>query len=135
MSEDLIDSKNMRPADGAYGTEKLVGEQILDAYIEKGHFSGCSTRSFTVYGPLMGESHAIAAFIAKATIRQEPFEVWGDGYQIRNWTYVDDNVNGAILAAEHLDRGAINIGIEERLTPRDAIDIVFNLLDWHPGAV
>jgi UDP-glucose 4-epimerase len=135
LSEDLIDYKNMRQADGAYGTEKLVGEQILDAYIEKGHFNGCSTRSFTVYGPLMGESHAIAAFIAKTMIRQEPFEVWGDGKQIRNWTHVDDNVNGAVLAAEHLDRGAINIGIEDRLTPRDAIDIIFNRIGWHPGGV
>jgi nucleoside-diphosphate-sugar epimerase len=48
---------------------------------------------------------------------------------------VEDNVAGALLAAEHLDRGAVNIGIEERLTPRDAIDIVFEHIGWHPGGV
>jgi nucleoside-diphosphate-sugar epimerase len=132
LSEDKIDYKNMRQADGAYGTEKLVGEQMLDAYIEKGYFKGCSTRSFTVYGPLMNESHAIAALIAKVMIRQNPLEVWGNGEQIRNWTYVEDNVQGAILAAEHLDRGAINIGIEERLTPLMALEIIYDYMGWKP---
>lgn len=128
LSEDLIDYKNIRQADGAYGMEKLIGEAMLDAYIEKGYFKGCSTRSFTVYGPLMGESHAIAALIAKTLIKQSPLEIWGDGEQIRNWTYVEDNINGALLAAEYLDRGAINIGIEERLTPNIAIDVIWDIL-------
>jgi nucleoside-diphosphate-sugar epimerase len=135
LSEDMIDYNDMRQADGAYGTEKLVGEQILDAYIERGRFQGCSTRSFTVYGPLMNESHAIAAMIAKTMIRQDPFEVWGDGYQIRNWTYVEDNVQGAILAAENLDRGAINIGIEDRLTPSNALFEIWEYMGWQPKTV
>lgn len=135
LSEDMIDYKNMRQADGAYGTEKLVGEQILDAYIDKGYFKGCSTRSFTVYGPLMNESHAIAALIARTMLQQEPFEIWGDGNQIRNWTYVEDNVTGALLAAEYLDRGAINIGIEQRLTPMDAVAEIWSVMGWSPDEV
>lgn len=132
LSEDLIDYNNMRQADGPYGTEKLIGEAMLDAYIEQGAFKGCSTRSFTVYGPLMNESHAIAALIAKTMIKQNPFEIWGDGKQIRNWTYVEDNVTGALLAAEHLDKGAINIGIEERLTPLIACDSIWDIMGWRP---
>ena len=132
LSEGLIDYNNMRQADGPYGTEKLVGEQMLDAYIEMGAFKGCSTRSFTVYGPLMNESHAVAALIAKTMIHQDPFEVWGDGKQIRNWTYVEDNVAGALLAAEYLDRGAINVGIDDRLTPLMACDHIWNIMGWHP---
>jgi UDP-glucose 4-epimerase len=135
LSENLIDYKNMRQADGAYGTEKLVGEAMLDAYIEKGYFEGCSTRSFTVYGQLMGESHAIAALIAKTMIEQEPFEIWGNGEQIRNWTYVGDNVSGAMLAAEHLSRGAINIGIEDRLTPNIACELIWDIMGWRPERI
>lgn len=132
LSEDMIDYKNMRQADGAYGTEKLVGEAMLDAYIEKGYFKGCSTRSFTVYGPLMNESHAIAAFIAKTMLKPNVFEIWGTGYQLRNWTFVEDNVAGALLAAEHLDRGAVNIGIEDRLTPIDACRMIWDYMGWQP---
>lgn len=130
LSEGMVDYDNVRQADGAYGMEKLLGEMILDAYIERGYFKGCSTRSFTVYGPLMTETHAIAALIAKVMIRQLPVKVWGDGKQVRNWTYVEDNVQGALLAAEHLDRGAINIGIEDRLNPIDALHAICSYFDW-----
>lgn len=135
LSEDLVDYNNLQQPDGAYGTEKLIGEQMLDAYIKHGAFKGCSTRSFTVYGPLMNESHAIAALIAKFAIRQDPLEIWGDGEQIRNWTYVEDNVAGAMLAAEHIDRGAINIGIEQRLTPFRAHSEIGDIMGWYPDVV
>lgn len=135
LNERMIDYKNIQQADGAYGTEKLISEIMLDAYIEAGRFKGCSTRSYTVYGALMKESHAICALIAKAMLKLDPYPVWGDGNQIRNWTHVTDNVAGAILAAENLDRGAINIGVEDRLTPRMAMDEIFKCFDWWPTAV
>lgn len=135
LREDMIDYHDMRQADGPYGTEKLVGEQVLDAYIARGYFAGCSTRSFTVYGPLMGESHAIAALIAKVMLKQNPLEVWGTGRQIRNWTFVEDNVDGALLAAENLDRGAINIGIEDRLTPLYALEYICDIMGWNPDLI
>lgn len=123
-------------ADGPYGTEKRIGEKILDAHVKVGHFSGVSTRSFTVYGPRMGETHAICAFIAKTMIKQDPFEVWGEPRGIiRNWTHVEDNVQGALLAAEHMDRGAINIGVEDRLYPEDACKIIWDCVGWRPSEI
>lgn len=135
LKEDMIDYKNIRQADGAYGTEKLVGELMLDAHIVRGLFKGCSTRSFTVYGELIGETHAIGALISKAFIKQDPFEIWGNGRSIRNWTHVDDNVSGALLAAERLDRGAINIGVEERITPLIAAQTIFSIVGWQPNEI
>lgn len=135
LREDFVDYKSLKPADGPYGTEKLLGEVMLDAYIERGDFKGCSTRSFTVYGPIMGETHAICALIAKSIVQQDPFEIWGTGYEGRNWTWVEDNVAGALLAAEHVDRGAINIGIEERFTPYEAANMIWDILGWHPDDI
>lgn len=135
LKEDMIDYRHMKDADGPYGREKLLGEMMLDAYIERGDFAGCSTRSFTVYGPLMNESHAIAALIAKFMVKQNPLEIWGDGNQIRNWTYVEDNVQGALLAAEHLNRGAINIGIEDRFNPVVAYIKIGEIFGWHPDTI
>lgn len=132
LNEDMIDYKNHKQADGDYGEEKLFGEKTLDAYVERGDFKGVSTRSFTVYGPLMKENHAIAALIAKTMIKQNPFEIWGDGEAVRNWTYVDDNVAGALLAAEHIDRGAINIGVEDRLTPNVAAGEIWEIMGRYP---
>ena len=135
LKEDMIDYKNIRQADGAYGTEKLVAELMLDAYIRRGAFKGCSTRSFTVYGELVGETHAVGALIAKTFIKQDPFPIWGNGRQIRNWTHVSDNVEGALLAAEHLDKGAINIGVEERYTPLLAAQVIWNHAGWKPNEI
>src|SRR5207302_1453191 len=63
--------------------------------------------------------------IARAFIHQTPFEVWGDGTQIRNWTYVDDIVEGTILAGEKIDDGtAVNLGTMERIRVIDAVNMV-----------
>jgi len=52
------------------------------------------------------ENHAVIAMIARAFITQDPFIVWGTGEQIRNWTHVDDIVEGTILTAENIEDGA-----------------------------
>ena len=63
--------------------------------------------------------------IAKAFVRQDPFEVWGNGQQIRNWTYIDDIVRGTLLAAEKIDDGrAVNLGTMERIQVIDAVRMV-----------
>ena len=48
------------------------------------------------------EANGDAAFIAKALIRQDPFEVWGSGEQDRNFTFVGDIVDGLLLAAQKI---------------------------------
>jgi nucleoside-diphosphate-sugar epimerase len=67
----------------------------------------------------------VIAMIARAFIRQNPFEVWGTGEQIRNWTYIDDIVEGTILAAERIDDGAaVNLGTTERIRVADAAAMI-----------
>ena len=44
----------------------------------------------TAYGPRENETHAIIALIYKALNAQTPYEVWGDGNQDRDFTYVND---------------------------------------------
>jgi nucleoside-diphosphate-sugar epimerase len=91
-----------------------------------------SCRYFTVYGPRGVENHAVIAMIAKAFIRQDPFEVWGDGTQVRNWTYIDDIVRGTILAAERIDDGtAVNLGTMERVRVADAAQMAMDYLNHH----
>ncbi len=114
LTEDLVGPPY--DADNMYGWAKLMGEMTLKSYCDEGSLQGVSCRYFTVYGPRGKEDHAIIAMMARAHIRQDPFEVWGDGTQIRNWTHVDDIVEGTIRAAEVIDDGsAINLGTRERI--------------------
>jgi nucleoside-diphosphate-sugar epimerase len=64
----------------------------------------------------------VIAMIARAFLRHDPFDVWGNGEQIRNWTHVSDIVAGTILAAEKIDDGtAVNLGTMERTRVIDAV--------------
>ena len=58
-------------------------------------------RIFSAYGPRENETHAVMAWIARAFIQQDPFPIWGDGKQERNFTYVADVVEGLIRLAEN----------------------------------
>jgi nucleoside-diphosphate-sugar epimerase len=123
LSEDVV--KPPYDADNMYGWAKLMGELTLRAYHKEYGLKAVSCRYFTVYGPRAVENHAIMAMIARAFVRQNPFEVWGDGTQVRNWTYVEDIVQGTILAAEKIDDGtAINLGTMERVRVIDAVKLV-----------
>lgn len=133
LSEDMIDYNNIRQADGPYGTAKLMGEHSLRAYVQAGRFDGAIVRGFTVYGPRMKENHAICALIAKSYIRQDPFEIWGDGQQKRNWTYVTDTVDGLVRAAQYgKNAEAYNIGVKEVHTPNQVVEKLFRFFDWVP---
>lgn len=114
-------------ADNMYGWAKLMAEFALKAYHDEWGMKTASCRYFTVYGERGKEDHAVIAMIARAFIRQDPYIVWGNGEQIRNWTYVGDIVEGTIRAAEAIDDGtAVNLGTMERTRVLDAVQEVFS---------
>jgi nucleoside-diphosphate-sugar epimerase len=76
------------------------------------------------------ENHAVMAMIARGYLKLDPFEVWGDGEQIRNWTYVADIVSGTIAAAENIQDGtSINLGTMERIKVKDCTHQVIGTLN------
>jgi len=120
LTEDMVGPPY--DADGMYGWAKLMAEETLRAYYRDFGFKSASCRFFTVYGERGVENHAVIAMIAKAFVKQDPYEVWGDGNQIRNWTYVKDIVTGMATAATCIDDGsAVNLGTEERTRVVDAV--------------
>jgi len=121
LREELADEPPF-DADNMYGYAKLMGELSLKAYAREWGLKSASCRYFTVYGERGKEDHAVMAMIARAFVDQSPFLVWGNGEQVRNWTYVGDIVRGTILAAEKIDDGtAVNLGTMERTRVIDAV--------------
>lgn len=119
--------------DNMYGWAKLTTEMTLRAYAKDYKMASVSCRLFTVYGERGVENHGVIAMIAKAFVRQDPYEVWGDGSQVRNWTHVSDIVAGVIRAAEKISDGsAINLGTMERVRVRDAVKQIFDHTNFHP---
>jgi nucleoside-diphosphate-sugar epimerase len=131
LTEDLVGPPY--DADNLYGWAKLMGEMTLRAYCTEGRLKGASLRYFTAYGPRCSESHAVMAMIGRAFARQDPFEIWGTGEQVRNWTHVSDIVEGTIRAAERIDDGsAINIGTTERTKVVECAQRVLDYMDFRP---
>jgi nucleoside-diphosphate-sugar epimerase len=131
LTEDL--TKGPNDADNMYGWAKLMAEFTLQAYVHETGLKAASCRYFTVYGPRGVENHAVIAMIARGFVKQDPFEVWGDGTQIRNWTYIDDIADGTILAGEKIDDGtAVNLGTMERVRVIDAVNMVCELSGYKP---
>jgi len=123
LTEDMVGPPY--DSDGMYGWAKLMGEKTLQSFAKTYGMQAASCRFFTVYGERGVENHAVIAMIARAFVGQNPFEVWGDGTQVRNWTYVGDIVDGMVLSAEKITDGtAVNLGTMERTRVIDAVEEV-----------
>jgi UDP-glucose 4-epimerase len=80
-----------------YGVTKLAGEQLCRVYHANHGVDAVALRFFTVYGPRQRPDMAFRRF-AEAAARGGPIDLFGDGRQSRDFTYVADVV-GAIRAA------------------------------------
>jgi UDP-glucose 4-epimerase len=138
LREDMVsfEERGGAYADEVYGWAKLMGERSLQAYNEQYDIDTSAVRIFTAYGPRENETHAIVAFMAKAYARQDPFQIWGDGEQTRNFTYVKDITKVLRLAAENITDGTpVNAGTSRYVTMNEAVEIIFDYLDWEPSEI
>lgn len=125
-------------ADGIYGTGKLMGEVLLKERTEAGKkMEVVVGRFFTVYGERALENHAVMGLIAKAYIGQDPYEVWGDGGQVRNWTYVEDTVEGMLKVLEKSGEGfeVVNIGSGEGVKMKKAVEVILEEVGHEPERI
>ena len=112
-----------------YGVTKLAGEELIGAYFKNFGIPTVSLRYFTVYGPGQRPDMAFNCFL-KAICQNRPLNVFGDGGQIRNYTYVSDIIEANILAAQKGIPGRVyNIGGGAPATLLDVIAIMESILN------
>jgi len=83
-----------------YAVSKLAGEHLAKAYHQEFGLPTVTLRPFNVYGPGQVGEGAIRTFILRA-LKDQDIEIHGDGNQIRAWCYVDDFIDGLLLAMSH----------------------------------
>ena len=106
-----------------------MAELQLRAFHRQKGISGVACRIFTAYGERENESHAVIALIAKAVARLDPFPIWGDWLQTRNFTYVQDTVTGMALGGAILEGfDVINVGTETHYTILDLLGEIFRVV-------
>lgn len=99
-----------------YGVTKLAAEHLTHLYTRNFGIPAVSVRYFTVYGPRQRPDMAFSRFM-QAMTAGEDIEVFGDGEQTREFTYVSDAVDGTIKASTADVIGQIfNLGGGSRVT-------------------
>ena len=123
-------------ADIEYGWAKLMSEVQMNAFKKQFGLKGCPVRFVTAYGPRENKTHAIIALIYKAVEKMDPYEIWGNGQQERDFTYVEDIVDGTVLCAEKIsDMTPVNLGTGVRYKMIDVAQMIFKVLGWTPKKI
>lgn len=107
--EDINDQRLTGTPDARYGWAKLTGEKLAEAASQAGlrvHI----VRPFSGYGEDQDTAYPFPSFIDRALRLDNPFEVWGDGTQRRDWIHIDDVVNGALAIVDADMREPVNLG-------------------------
>jgi len=86
----------------SYATAKALDEHLAYGFAIDGGLKFSAIRYFNSYGPRIDETgygSVIARFIQRA-FKDEPLEIYGDGEQVRAFTYIDDTVAGTIASID-----------------------------------
>jgi nucleoside-diphosphate-sugar epimerase len=119
--------ESIRPAPvSPYGVTKLAAEHLCELYRVNFGIPTVSLRLFTVYGPRQRPDMAFSRLV-DAAVRHRTFELYGDGSQTRDFTFVADVVSAMRSAALSDWCGVANIGGGSRTSMKDVIAIVEGL--------
>ncbi len=111
-----------------YAATKKAGELLCHTYHHLDGLSGTCLRYFTVYGPRQRPDLAIHKF-AKLIEQGKAIPVYGDGSMMRDFTYIDDIIDGTNSAIEKCKGFNIyNLGESQPITVNDLIAEIENAL-------
>lgn len=109
----------------SYGIGKLTIEKYLSLYKHLYNIDYTILRVANPFGPYQTthkNQGAIAAFIEKA-LKHKPVEIWGDGFTVRDYIYIDDVIDCLILATTYEGNEKIfNVGSGSGKTLIDIIN-------------
>jgi UDP-glucuronate 4-epimerase len=118
FSEDFHLTQTISP----YAATKIAGEFLCSTFSHLYQMQVVALRFFTVYGPRQRPDLAIHKF-TRRILRGEPIDQFGDGTTRRDYTYIDDIIQG-VLAALRYDRTPFeifNLGENETVQLKDLI--------------
>lgn len=110
-----------------YTASKKAAETLCHAYHHLYGLDISIVRYFTVYGPAGRPDMSVFRFTQWIS-EERPVVVFGDGSQLRDFTYIDDIARGTIAAARPLGYEAINLGSDRPIALIDVIRTIERLV-------
>lgn len=112
-----------------YAMTKLAGEMAGHVYHKLYGLPFIALRFFTVYGPGQRPDLAIHRFM-RAILKDEPIAMFGDGSTSRDYTYVDDTVQGVLSAIDYNKTSfeIINLGNNYAVSLKDLVAAIEDVM-------
>lgn len=130
--------EDMLPAPlSPYAVSKLAGEYYMSAFYRVYGLETVTLRYFNVFGPHQDPasqySGVLAIFISRM-LRNQGIMIYGDGEQSRDFTYIDNVVNGNLLASQadaaHVAGKVFNVATGTRITLNQTVAILRELTGY-----
>jgi nucleoside-diphosphate-sugar epimerase len=119
LKESDINLSDCSTPDMTYGWAKLTGEFCLQ-YLEEAKIKVHIFRPFSGYGTDQDLNYPFPAYIMRGKLKLDPFEIWGDGTQVRDFIHIQDIVDAVDTAINNDIIGPVNLG--------SGIPTTFNIL-------
>lgn len=133
LAESDINFAKMGQPDMTYGWSKLTGEFLAQIAAKNYGISVACVRPFSGYGEDQDLTYPTPAIAARAARKENPFEVWGTGYQGRDFVHIDDCIDCILMAMDNIhDGSAINIGQGKLTSFRELIQIFTSFAGYTP---
>ena len=112
-----------------YGATKVAGEFLCSIYSHLFQMRVVALRYFTVYGPRQRPDLAIHQFTRRIYAGQ-PIDQFGDGSTRRDYTYIDDVIQGTMAALQYQGPlyDVFNLGESETIQLKELISAIENVL-------
>lgn len=131
LHEDFLDLDGPQFPDSAYGWTKVTGEKMALAARAAG-LDVTVVRPFSGYGEDQGEDWPFGAFVRRAMRREDPFDIWGPGTQVRDWIHIEDVVSGMLGAAASGTTEPVNLCTGRGVSMLELSKMVCEAVDFEP---
>ncbi len=110
-----------------YGVSKLTAEMYANGYVKEYGMDINPVRLFNVYGPGQGFEWVAPIFIQKVIKDEQPV-IFGDGSQVRCFTYITDIVTGIEMVRKKGAKGeAYNIANTDKITMKELAELIIKV--------
>jgi nucleoside-diphosphate-sugar epimerase len=109
LKEDDIDLSDVSNPDMTYGWAKLTGEYLLQFLNAEGIKTNVF-RPFSGYGTDQDLDYPFPSYIKRANELANPFDIWGDGNQVRDFIHMHDIIDAVDIAINEDIQGPVNLG-------------------------
>lgn len=131
LSEEMIDLDNIQSPDLTYGWAKLTGE-YLAKFVQKEYNRITIFRPFSGYGTDQDLSYPFPSFINRARELKDPFDIWGDGEQVRDFIHIKDIIEACYICIKNNIYGTYNLGSGIPTSFNELASLVTQIAGYNP---